>query len=126
MYKRFEKIEKDDDGNLYVPWFEEVRFYFNNADLQNSDLQNPVFKPNSRITKVRVIGKEPKKAAFALMPKKITVENKDFETNQPVKTVYTLTYDAQNRISAVKFARIFCRDAKNNDRRFDRTIEIEY
>ncbi len=60
MYKRFEKIEKDDDGNLYVPWFEKVRFYFNNADLQNSDLQNPVFKPNSRITKVRVIGEEPK------------------------------------------------------------------
>lgn len=59
MYKHFNKIEKDDDGNCYVPWFDKVRFYFDNADILNADLQNPQWKPGSKIKKVRVIGDEP-------------------------------------------------------------------
>ncbi len=102
IYKRFKKIEKDENGYYYVPWFESVRFYFNSADLNNSDLQNPQFAPGAKVTKVRVIGEEPAKATFALMPKKITVENyKDNDTWDKITTVYTLQYDDKHRLTNV-------------------------
>ena len=100
IYKHFNKIEKDEKGHYYVPWFESVRFYFNSADLQNSDLKNPQFVPGAKVTKVRVIGEEPAKATFALMPKKITVENyKDNDTWDKITTVYTLQYDDKHRLT---------------------------
>ena len=102
IYKRFKKIEKDENGYYYVPWFESVRFYFNSCDLQNSDLQNPQFAPGAKVTKVRVIGNEPAKATFALMPKKITVENyNDPDSWDKTTTVYTFQYDDQHRLTDV-------------------------
>lgn len=102
IYKRFKKIEKDENGYYYVPWFESVRFYFNSADLNNSDLQNPQFAPSAKVTKVRVIGNEPAKATFALMPKKITVENyNDPDSWDKTTTVYTFQYDDQHRLTDV-------------------------
>lgn len=102
IYQHFKKIETDEDGYYYVPWFERVRFYFNSADLLNSDLQNPKFAPNAKVIKVRVIGREPKKATFSLKPKKITVENYiDPDSWEKSSTVYTFKYDDKNRLTDV-------------------------
>lgn len=102
LYEHFEKVKKDEEGNCYIPWFEKVRFYFNNSDLTNNDLNNPVFASKSKITKVKVIGKEYQKPTHNQMPTKIYVTNyKSLDSWDQTTSVYSLKYDDKQRITEV-------------------------